>query len=492
MKPYLLNILFVVSLIWFTGCKSNSVKTTIKPNIVFIMSDDVGIGDISCYGAKMIHTPNIDKLAEQGIKFNNYHTCGALCSPTRYSTVTGRYPVRTKEVGTGSSSPWDYLFIETDRITIGSLAQKMGYKTAAIGKWHLGYGAEKHIDWSGVLRPGPNDIGFDYHWGVPTNHNDRYRCFIENDRIYGLDPNVKYEPATSTERVKGLLYERVDDQVDSMLTVKATNFIRQNKDHPFLLYMTPCAAHTHVTPGVQFRGKSKAGQYGDYVQELDFHVGQIMDLIDELGLIDNTIFVFTSDNGGQLHDVKNAGRGLNLANESFDVRAKARTAKTDALNLGHKTNLDLRGHKGTPYEGGFRVPFIIRWPDKFEGGSESARLITSADLLATLADLFNVELPENAGDDSFSYLDELTGKKVNEPRQNAVLLSGAAYSFIEGDWKLIDFSYSVRHPQEKFELYNIREDPGELKDLSVTNPETLNLMRQKLKQIINNGRSRKK
>ena len=233
MKAPLTSILPTILLIWLAACTPNIPETSPKPNIIFIMSDDIGIGDISCYGATMINTPNIDKLAEQGMRFNNYHTCGATCSPTRYSLVTGRYPVRTEEVGTGRSSPWDYLFIETDRLTIGSLAQKMGYKTAAIGKWHLGYGAEKKIDWAGVLKPGPNDIGFDYHWGVPGNHNDSYRCFIENDRIYGLDPNAKYERARRNERVKGLLFERVDDQVDSMLTVKAINFIRQNKNNPF-------------------------------------------------------------------------------------------------------------------------------------------------------------------------------------------------------------------------------------------------------------------
>ena len=301
-----------------------------QPNIILIMADDVGTGDISCYGAKLINTPNIDKLANQGMRFDRYYTAGAVCAPTRYSLVTGRYPFRTKELRAGRASPWDYLFIEPGRMTLGSLCQQMGYKTAAIGKWHLGYGTEEQIDWGGALIPGPLEIGFDYHWGVPRNHNDRIRAFVENHSLYGLDPDTEYKRATSTERVQGMLHERVDDQVDSTLTSKVLEFIRANKDGSFFVYFTPCAAHTHVTPNVRFRGTSQAGQYGDYVQELDYHVGEIMSLLDELELAEQTLLIFTSDNGGQLRDVSGAGLGLNLADESGDVRAKARTPKINA------------------------------------------------------------------------------------------------------------------------------------------------------------------
>jgi len=462
-----------------------------QPNIILIMADDVGIGDISCYGAKLINTPNIDKLAGQGMRSDRYYTAGAVCAPTRYSLLTGRYPFRTKELRAGRASPWDYLFIEQSRMTLGSLCKQMGYKTAAIGKWHLGYGTEEEIDWGGTLKPGPLEIGFDYHWGVPRNHNDRVRAFVENHSLYGLDPDREYKHATSTERVQGLLHERVDDRVDSTLTSKVLEFIRTNKDGSFFVYFTPCAAHTHVTPNVRFRGTSQAGQYGDYVQELDHHVGEIMDLLEELELADQTLLIFTSDNGGQLRDVSGAGLGLNLADESSDVRAKARTPKITAREMmGHTTNLTLREGKGSPYEGGFRVPFIVRWPGKIDSGTTSTKMINSADYLATFADLFNQELPENAGEDSFSFADLLTGEKVEQPRRSVALHSSRARSFVDGDWKLVDYSYRVTEPQEKYELYNLREDPAESENLASSNPEQLNSMRNKLKQIVDGERSR--
>lgn len=460
-----------------------------RPNIVFIMADDIGIGDISTYGATLINTPNIDRLADQGKQFEQYYTAGAVCSPTRYSVITGRYPFRTKELSGGDNSPSDYLFVDTDRVTIGSLHQNLGYKTAAIGKWHLGYGAEDKIDWGGTLKPGPNDLGFNYHWGVPRNHSDAYRCYIENDKIYGLDPNLKFKKAKGGKKVQGLLEERVDDEVDATLTAKVLDFIKENKDNPFFVYFTPVAAHTHVTPNVRFRGTSKAGQYGDYVQELDHHVGEVMSLLEELKLVDNTIFIFASDNGGQLKDNHKAGLGLNLADESGDVALKAKTAKIDARAMGHKTNLDWREGKSSPYEGGFRVPLIIRWPTKIESGSTSSKLINSSDFLATFADLFEQELPEGSGEDSFSFLDDLNGDEVSQPRKSVALHSSKARSFVKGNWKLVDFSYSVKG-EEVYELYNLKRDPTESNNLAVSNPEKLDEMRKKLKQIVDAGRSR--
>jgi len=483
--------LIILSLVLISCGSINQPGAAVdQPNIILIMSDDIGTGDISCYGAQMINTPNIDKLATQGMRFDRYYTAGAVCAPTRYSVLTGRYPFRTKELRAGRRSPWDYAIIEQGRMTLGSLCKQMGYKTAAIGKWHLGYGTEEELDWSGSLKPGPTDIGFDYHWGVPSNHNDGIRAFVENHKLYGLDPDKEYKRAAGTERVQGLLHERVDDQVDSTLTAKVLEFIRTNKDGPFFVYFTPCAAHTHVTPNVRFRGTSQAGQYGDYVHELDHNVGQIMSLLDELELAENTFLIFTSDNGGQLRDVSGAGLGLNLSDESGDVRAKARTPKIIAREMGHKTNLDLREGKGSPYEGGFRVPCIMRWPGKIATETTSTKMINSADYLATIADIFDQELPEKGGEDSFSFADVLTGEKVEHPRQSVALHSSRARSFIDGDWKLVDYSYRVTNPEDKYELYNLHEDPAESVDLATSNPEQLNSMRTKLKQIVEAERSR--
>jgi arylsulfatase A-like enzyme len=486
-----MRIIFLILSVVLISCGSKHQPGTGNglPNIILIMADDIGIGDISCYGAELIKTANIDKLASQGTRFDRYYTAGAVCAPTRYSVLTGRYPFRTKELIAGRASPWDYLFIEPDRTTIGSLCKQMGYKTAAIGKWHLGYGTEEEIDWGGSLKPGPLEIGFDYHWGVPRNHNDRVRAYVENHSLYGLDPDQEYKPATSTERVQGLLHERVDDRVDSTLTAKVFQFIRSNKDSSFFVYFTPCAAHTHVTPNVRFRGTSQAGQYGDYVQELDHHVGEIMTLLDELKLSEQTLIIFTSDNGGQLRDVSGAGLGINLADESGDVRAKARTPKIKAREMGHRTNLDLREGKGSPYEGGFRVPCIMRWPGKIDPGTTSLKLINSADYLATFSDLFDMDLSANAGEDSFSFLDVLTGEEVENPRRSVALHSSRARSFVDGVWKLVDYSYRV-NPMDQYELYNLIEDPAESTDLALSNPEQLNTMRNALKTIVEADGSR--
>lgn len=456
-------------------------------NVVIIMADDVGIGDISCYGSTMIETPEIDKLASQGFRFDRYYTAGSVCTPTRYSVLTGRYPFRRPEIATKN---WNgNLLIEPERMTIASLFKQMGYKTAAIGKWHLGYGLEGNPDYGDTLKPGPIELGFDYHWGVPRNHNDEIRGYVENHKLFGLDPDQPFQQADPEKgiKVQGLLHERVDDKVNEVLTEKVIDFIRMNKEHPFFVYFTPTIAHTHITPEVRFRGTSKAGQYGDFVQELDFYVGKIMTLLDELNLTKNTLLIFTSDNGGQLNDFRSAGMGLNLADDSGNVAQKAKLAKTTAREIGHKTNLDWRAGKGSPYEGGFRVPFIVRWPQNVEAGATSSKLINSSDFLATFCDLFDQKIPKNTGEDSYSFLDVLNVKDVRQSRTNVALHSWGARSFVDGDWKLVDYSYSVKNKQDKFELYNLAQDPSEAENLALKNPKRLNLMRKKLRQITKEG-----
>lgn len=499
MKAYYLNNLIGISVLFgfsILGQSCNNQKNNFgvkdqakKPNIVFIMADDLGIGDVSCYGATMIETPNIDKLAHEGIQFRNYYTTGSVCTPTRYSVLTGRYPFRCTELAT---SNWDgNLLIAPERMTIASLLKQVGYRTAAIGKWHLGYGAQGKPDFSGVLKPGPNELGFDYHWGVPRNHNDDYRGYMENHKLFGLDPNTPYQKANKEgQRVQGLLQERVDDKVNALLTDKVIEFIRENKEHPFFVYFTPTIAHTHITPDAPFRGTSKAGQYGDFVQELDYYVGEIMTLLDELKLSENTLLIFTSDNGGQLKDHWTAGIGLNLADESGDVAEKSKKAKTTAREMGHKTNLNWRDGKGSLYEGGFRVPLIVRWPTKVKAGVSSPKLISSADFLATFSDLFDQKVPEKNGEDSFSFSDVLIGNDVKKARTDIALFVKKGISFIDGDWKLVDYSYASENKKNVQELYNLSKDPSESNDLSEHEPERLNLMIEKLRQINNLGRSR--
>jgi len=490
------NIILITLVTVFWSCggspKTDEIKTQdrMKPNIVFIMADDLGIGDVSCYGATMIKTPNIDKLASQGMQFNRFYTAGATCSPTRHSVLTGRYPFRWPEIATAK---WDgNLLIDPSRMTVGSLLQQAGYKTAAIGKWHLGYGAKGKPNFGNILKPGPNELGFDYHWGIPRNHNDAMRGYMENNKLFGLDPDTPYKKANNKKdtRVQGLLQEREDDKVNAVLTEKVLDFIKTNKEEPFFVYFTPTIAHTHITPDAPFRGTSEAGQYGDYVHELDSYVGTIMALLDELNLSENTILIFTSDNGGQLNDHWSAGIGLNLADESGEVAEKSKSAKTDAREMGHKTNLDLREGKSSPYEGGFRVPLIVRWPGKIASKTTSAKLVSSADFLATFSDLLGGKIPENNGEDSFSFSDALIGNKVSQSRSDVALHSKKARSFVDGNWKIVDFSYSSKKTDKSPELYNLLDDPSESNDLAIKEPERLNALKNKLDQITNQGYSK--
>ena len=249
-----------------------------QPNIVVIMADDLGYGDVSCFGATKIKTPFIDQLASDGVKFTDAHSAASVCSPSRYGLMTGRYPWRLHKKGNGYR-------LDPDRETIASLLKEVGYRSAAIGKWHLGYGKQ----WKSPLKPGPLEVGFDYHFGVPTNHNDSFRAFIENHDFFGLEKGKSLKLVDGQDFPEGLAKPRVEDQVDTTLTQKAVKFIRDNADQRFFLYFTPCAPHTHITPAGSFRGKSQAGLLGDYVMELDSHVGEIIKTLDELKLSDNTL-----------------------------------------------------------------------------------------------------------------------------------------------------------------------------------------------------------
>ena len=337
-----------------------------QPNIVIIFADDLGYGDVSCFGATKIATPNIDRLANQGMKFTDAHSAASLCSPSRYGLLTGRSPWRLHKKGNG------YRLRDGD-MTLAAFLKDSGYKSAAIGKWHLGYSK----DWNKLPITGPLEVGFDYHFGVPQNHNDSTRAFIENHDLVGRKPGEEYRIVKGRDFPEGLAQPRIEDQVDSMLTEKAVEFIRRNAENRFFLYFTPCAPHTHVTPAAKFRGTSKAGLFGDHVQELDSHVGTILRTLNELSLTENTLVIFASDNGSTPKDFKGTqGVRLNLADETGDIRRKFKSAKEDAKKVGHVTNGPWRDGKGYAYEGGHRVPFIARWPGKIKPGAVSNEIMS--------------------------------------------------------------------------------------------------------------------
>lgn len=451
------------------------------PNIVIIFADDLGSGDLSCFGATKIATPNIDRLASQGMKFTDAHSAASLCSPSRYGLLTGRSPWRLHKKGNGYK-------LKPDQKTLATFLREAGYTSAAIGKWHLGYSK----DWNKPIQ-GPLDVGFDYHFGVPSNHNDSTRAFIENRDIVGRKPNQEYRIVKGQDFPDGLALPRVEDQVDTTLTGKAVDFIRHNAEKPFFLYFTPCAPHTHVTPAASFRGTSKAGLFGDHVQELDSHVGEILETLDELKLTENTLVIFTSDNGSTPKDFKGTqGVRLNLADDSGDIRTKFKSAKADAKKLGHATNGVWRDGKGKAYEGGHRVPLIARWPGRIEAGASSRCTTNLTDLFATAAEVVERDLPFDVAEDSFSLLPVLLGKQEQITQREFVFILGngkdSAVAVCSGKWKLI-FRYGDQE-QRGHELYDLSQDPGELENVASQHPEITKAMAAAYQRADADGRTR--
>ena len=305
-------------------------------NVILILTDDMGIGDFSCYGSQTMSTPNVDRLAAGGMRFTKAYTAGAVCSPTRYGIITGRYPSRgpIKVSGIKFGDP---LSIDLSLPTWPAAMKKSGFRTAAIGKWHLGYG-KGLASMPDDFRPGPIDLGFDTHFGVPGNHNDMFQCFAIDGHI-PVPMDIQKKLGWNQKPIPGLEpIPRIADQVDTRLTQEALSFItKANADEkPFFLYLTYCATHTYITPAAKFRGKSKYGLLGDYIAEMDTHVGEILDHLDSLSLAKDTLIFFSSDNGGQENDVKMGKPNLIFADESHDVVARFATAKRFARESGQQ------------------------------------------------------------------------------------------------------------------------------------------------------------
>ncbi|MGF1581842.1 MAG: arylsulfatase [Gemmataceae bacterium] len=382
-----------------------------NPNIVLIFADDVGYGDVGCYGSKLVKTPNIDKLALQGRLFTDAHSASAVCTPSRYALLTGQYPFRKNIYApVFLKAP---LQISTDQLTLASLLKRHGYQTACIGKWHLGFG-KKTPNWNGDLKPGPLEVGFDYYFGVPVVNSHPPFVYVENHRVVGLAPNdpfvygKKAKTQSFPEKVRldqigGAqaahdLYR--DRQVGTTLTKKAIDWLRtaRKKDAPFFLYLATTNIHHPFTPAKKFIKTSKAGRYGDFVHELDWIVGQVMAELHRQGIEDETLVIFTSDNGGMLN---NGGMA--------------------AWRAGHRLNGILLGFKFGAWEGGHRVPFIVRWPGKVPPGSRSDQLICNIDMVATLAAVVGDNRKAGEGPDSVNVLPAFTGQPKAPLRKQLIL-----------------------------------------------------------------------
>ena len=479
MKPFLTVLLALFVL--FCG---QSFAAESKPNIVFILADDIGYGDLGCYGATKIKTPHCDRLAKEGRRFTDAHSPASVCTPTRYAFMTGEYAFRKK--GTGILPGIAGLIIEPGRVTVPSLLKQAGYTTGVVGKWHLGLGTTP-TDYNIEIKPGPLEIGFDYAWLLPAT-GDRTPCvWVENHRVVNLDPKDPIKLDYSVERgeprsfVNGIprIGEQVggkaalwkDDEIADLLSAKAIAFIEKNKNQPFFLYFATHDIHVPRVPHPRFKGTSQAGVRGDTVHSFDWTVGRVMDALEKLKLADNTLLIVTSDNGGVL-DANGPDKEHGGTVES---------------NNGHLHNGPLRGGKGTPFEGGTRLPFIARWPGHVAPGDSDA-LICHVDMLASFAALTGQKLPDTAGPDSFNVLPALLGGKTG--REHLVEVGNGLRL---GQWKLIDVPAGARkgkRPGTGVQLYNLATDLGETNNLAAQHPDIVEKMSKMLDEIREKGRSR--
>ncbi len=384
--------------------------TTDRPNIVLIYTDDLGYGDVGCYGATKVKTPHIDRLAREGRRFTDAHSASAACTPSRYALLTGEYPFRINNWGPIFGRIG--LIIDPAKTTLASSLKRKDYATAVLGKWHLGFGT-KTPDWNGELKPGPLELGFDYYFGIPTVNSHAPYVWVENHRVLGLDPadplvfggvpptklfpeKIIEAQAMSGAKAAHDLYQ--DEQLGTVLTRKAVAWIREKRGTPFFLYFATPQIHHPFTPHPRFQGTSECGRYGDFIHELDWMVGEILATLDELKLTDNTLVIFTSDNGGMLNE-----------------------GGQEAWRAGHRLNGELLGYKFGAWEGGHRVPFIARWPGKIPADTTSDQLIANLDLLATFAAITGQPLGATAGPDSINLLPALTGRPAKPLREHLVL-----------------------------------------------------------------------
>lgn len=488
------------------------------PNVILIYADDLGYGDLSCQGATKVQTPNIDKLAQEGRRFTDAHTVSAVCTPSRYALLTGEYPIKID--CWGPLPTLERLLIDTSKVTVGKLFQAKGYRTACIGKWHLGFGRVKN-DWQVPLGLGPNEVGFDYYWGIPFVNSGSPYVYVENKTVVGHDANdplvyigrndefglgLKPSPTPTfpkeasvknPNRFAGALkaHEIYDDEkTGTYLTEKAVSWITENKENPFFLYFATTNIHHPFTPAPRFVGTSEAGLYGDYIHELDWMVGEIVKTLEEQELSENTMIIFTSDNGGML----NLGGRI-------------------AVEKGHKMNGDLLGFKFGVWEGGHRIPFIVKWPGHVPENTVSDQLISNLDMFATFAALtdHNASFVNKS---SLNVLSAFLGKEgivrdelVLAPRRSENL------SLRQGKWMYIPAQGSggfrgskpehhawggpagvalvggvnsdmengkLSEDAPKAQLYDLSEDPNQTQNLFTTHQEIVVRMDARLRSLM--------
>lgn len=513
MRSIIKSIFIAGSLICILS-SCNEYKEQIKPNVIIINTDDLGFGDLSCYGATKVHTPNIDKLAQDGMRFTDAHSASAVCTPSRYALLTGEYPFRKD----GLSSPVflkSPLIIDTANVTIADIMKKAGYATACIGKWHLGFGDINPTDWNKKLSPGPLELGFDYYFGVPVVNSNPPFVYVENHHVLGLsleDPfeygktafTKVYPEKAKLNQIGGAeaahaLYQ--DEKVGTTLKNRAVQWIREQGNKPFFLYFATTNIHHPFTPAPRFIGTSEAGIYGDFIHELDWIVGEVLNVLKEQGVEDNTIVLFTSDNGGMLNQ-----------------------GGQQAWELGHHMNRDFLGFKFDAWEGGHRIPFIVKWPGVVKRESTSDALICNVDIFSTLCSLVGFPEMKKEAKDSYDILPLLTGKTEKAIREE-LIISPWKQSHIalrKGKWiyigakggggfttpnvgshtfggagafnftnqvnsDIVDGKIKQNAPEEQ--LYDLEKDPFQSNNLYYDFPDIVNEMRKRVAELLNSQRT---
>ncbi len=500
------NLLTALLLLLF-ACKpdtrSEGDVAPSPPNIIFIMADDLGIGDLRCYNPdSKIATAHMDRLAREGMRFTDAHSNSAVCTPTRYGVLTGRYSFRSR-MKSGVLTGYDPALIEPDRPTVATILSEAGYHTACIGKWHLGLDWSKNdtsrplidgnawaehqtenVDYEGYVGGGPWDTGFDYGYVLPSSLDIAPYCYIEDG--YLTKPMTGHIEAVGNATgvdgaERGVFWRASDLQEDFDLEEtlyhfrdKAVAYIEdraQQKNQPFFLYFPLTAPHTPWLPTDDVRGESDAGRYGDFVLQVDKVIGSVLETLDKTGLAENTLLILTSDNG-------------------------AHWLPKDIDQFDHRANYIYNGMKSDVWEGGHRMPFLARWPGVVEPGSVSDMTITHPDFLATCAGIVGAEVPDNTAEDSYSYLPVLRGDSPEEGiRPHTIHHSvNGTFAIRKGKWKYIPaggsggWSYRAQEGDPPIQLYDLAADPGETRNLQAEYPEVVDELAELLEPYQRIGR----
>ncbi|MCC5906616.1 MAG: arylsulfatase [Balneolaceae bacterium] len=518
MNKILIVKIIMISFFMIWGCTSSYDELdSTPPNIIIIYADDAGWGDIGVYGSELIPTPHIDQLAADGIRFTSAYATAATCTPSRYSLLTGEYAFRNEraQILTGDAP----LLIEPGSYTLPKMLRSAGYRTSVVGKWHLGLG-EDNVDWNSQIKPGPLEVGFDESFLLPATNDRVPTVYVEGHYVVGLSddddplrvsyseqignlptghshPELLHYPADNQHSgtiVNGI--SRIgwqdggqsawwdDEQMAFEFTERSQEFIERQKDDPFFLFLSMHEPHVPRWPHPQFVGKSDAGLRGDVIVELDWVVGQIVETLEELGIREETLVIFTSDNGPIFFDGYYEG-SVETAGE-------------------HRPSGPFRGGKYHTLEGGTRMPFIASWPGAIKPGMVSDGIFSQVDLLATLADLTGIELPNEAGPDSQNLLPLLLGQ--TEQGREFVVQQGAELAIRKGNWKYIPNGEIASRAQHKHSmgptalstgqldpipyLFNLEDDIGETTNLADDHPGIMVELAELLEQIRNQPENR--